>query len=118
MQYVWKNSLKNITNVKLSLTCSNNPKLKINKFLLLIILFLLLTTHIKGRRKWVAEVEELQGWRRRRVRTLEKIAGLIGSRKQSIRAISAQFCYDAGRHLLLQTPNFPTVQCISAEFSN
>ena len=51
-------------------------------------------------------------------RTLEKIAGLIGSRKQSIRAISAQFCYDAGRHLLLQTPNFPTVQCISAEFSN
>ena len=52
------------------------------------------------------------------MRTLEKIAGLIGSRKQSIRGISAQFCYDAGRHLLLQTPNFPTVQCISAEFSN
>lgn len=41
------------------------------------------------------------------MRTLEKIAGLIGSRKQSIRGISAQFCYEAERHLLLWAQTFP-----------
>ena len=41
------------------------------------------------------------------MRTLEKIAGLIGSRKQSIRGISPQFCYEAKRHLLLWAQTFP-----------